>query len=85
MTKTATATSRTARTDRTEPKREGFFLNVSDEEKLMIRTLREKHAINVSQLIRNAIHDAYQARQGDVSPLAVHPKWPGHQAPGGEL
>ena len=76
MTKTATS----SRPRVTEAKREGFFLNVSDEEKLMIRTLREKHAINVSQLIRNAIHDAYQARQA-VSPLAVHPKWSGHQAP----
>ena len=51
----------------------------------MIRTLREKHAINVSQLVRNAIRDAYEARQSSVSPLAVHPKWAGHKTPEGEL
>jgi len=81
MTKTVIAKPRS--TESHSAKREGFFLNISDEEKTMIRTLREQHAINVSQLVRNAIREAYQSLQSSqASPLAVHPKWSGHNTPG---
>jgi len=63
-------------------KREGLFVNISEEEKHMLSALRERSAINVSQLVRNAIRSAHQ-QMLQHSPLASHPQWPGHAKIGG--
>ena len=40
-------------------KNQGLYIRVTDQENKMIRELRETHATNVSQLVRNSIKDYY--------------------------
>lgn len=57
----------------TRKQRDGLFINISQEEREMVRTLREEHAVNISQLLRNAIRQAHLGLC--QSPLAKHPEW----------
>lgn len=38
----------------------GLFIKVTKEEEDIIRQLREKHAVNISQFIRNALINHYK-------------------------
>jgi len=36
-------------------KKQGFYLGLSEEELVMIRTMKEKYAVNITQLLKNYI------------------------------
>jgi len=40
-------------------KTKGFFIKVTDEEIKIIESLKNKHAINISQFLRNALINHY--------------------------
>jgi len=41
-------------------KKMGFYLALSEEEIAIIRVMKEKYAINITQLLKNYIHQHYK-------------------------
>jgi hypothetical protein len=44
-------------------KKPGLFINIDQEEREMVDFLRAKGAVNISQLVRNAIRENYERLQ----------------------
>jgi len=43
--------------------KDGFYIQLSPEEKMIIKELKEKHAINISQLIKNFLREYYKKEE----------------------
>jgi uridine kinase len=53
---------------KTKEKSMGLFIKVTKEEEDIVKQLREKHAVNISQFIRNALINHYKKLE------AIHEK-----------
>jgi hypothetical protein len=72
MTKTSATPQTPEAPSESSTRRDGLFINISVDDREKIRELRENHAVNISQLLRNAIRKAHS--ELCETPLAKAPR-----------
>jgi len=50
---------------KTKDKRLGFYIQLTPEENVMIKSLRSKHAVNISQTIKNHLRKLFKQLEND--------------------